>query len=1222
MSEDGVPELRFGYVDILTSHLIHGNKNSALITIKDIKRARGVRFANRVVDSAYSRISKDRMLSKYAKDRALLFFESRTYWKQGVMISSKKGVVSVSTMPGHLYITVPVLLAVVLIIAAPLVYEYTQPIAISELDITTDAASVAHIGKSFYVSYAVEPSNADTSDLDWNLTPSANVLECEKLSSGVRILLSPSFNESELTIICHSDKYKKSETLRVPVQNNLSIATYGSKTHVMPGEDFTVQSQVDSDIDLLIDWEFDSKQITTSEVNSVLSGKVNWDVDKKEIPITATISGTSISSTFVLEVDCFATIEGNLESSTVDAGGSETLSVKVMPSTYDYNMMRWSKDSSWVTLSGTGQEITATVSEFARTGDVAVVTAYASGLQQTFVITVGKDMGARLDVLGVSGNLGPDSQFTVAFSTNSSYIDTSSLTIESDQEGSVVSVLQKGSSATVRVLELVSKGAEFTVTAKLGKSVVSERTFTLSKGMVMAITGSSGNLEVGSTVDLDTHTEPYKSDYSVEWISSIASISIDAEGRFKVPLGIPEGVKFTVTAMIKNTGISARQDFEIVRGFDMSIAVSDGVYAGGEYEATAYSSIAIADMSKIVWKVVGKATVSGTGQNAIVKIDKWAATGDIIVLSATHLEAGMTVTEDMEVAIGSSINLSSNTTSAYTGDTVYLSSVVAPANNYGEPLWACSWGGATLTSSGDKAELRIDDIISESKTITVSVDYGGGHKKSIDVVVKATIISLTNLMEVKNGDVFSITSAVNIPGYDDQINWTIEGNTASVELENSVGKVVTGKVSLLAEGNTSFTIKASLPDTGVSKSATYVVKERTLTISGSSVSTISPGASFYIRAYGFEDLNDLAYEWTVESPGSMTGSDRNLCYVSISNRASLDDRISVSVSIVGTGFRALKDFQVNYDQYDGLTKLFINDDLKKMNSNLGGSYVLMNDLDLNGVTWSPIGYDNVSGSYSAFTGTFDGGSHQITNFKISQPSKDKDGNSYVGFISIIGNGGSVSNLTLSDVSLDMISVTRNFNDTIFAGILTGLNNGTINHVCINGSLTYNLSKEKTAEAINTGGIAGLSYGEVCGCASDVTLSAYASACVVGGVVGGVMSGSVSMCSFSGTAYGYAIDDYSHVSIVGGLVGFSGYAYSIYEGWFLGITGTHNYKFSVASSISITKCTMNGTVRVEGDNNLMAKYYSGAILGNLDQKFEPNIMSECSFTGGGKAIGNR
>ena len=71
------------------------------------------------------------------------------------------------------------------------------------------------------------------------------------------------------------------------------------------------------------------------------------------------------------------------------------------------------------------------------------------------------------------------------------------------------------------------------------------------------------------------------------------------------------------------------------------------------------------------------------------------------------------------------------------------------------------------------------------------------------------------------------------------------------------------------------------------------------------------------------------------------------------------------------------------------------EELAAINENLSGNYVLTADIDLAGAEWTPIGAYAPSGesaeeqeipaAETAFTGTFDGQGHTISNLVIDQP---------------------------------------------------------------------------------------------------------------------------------------------------------------------------------------------------------------------------------------------
>jgi hypothetical protein len=109
-------------------------------------------------------------------------------------------------------------------------------------------------------------------------------------------------------------------------------------------------------------------------------------------------------------------------------------------------------------------------------------------------------------------------------------------------------------------------------------------------------------------------------------------------------------------------------------------------------------------------------------------------------------------------------------------------------------------------------------------------------------------------------------------------------------------------------------------------------------------------------------------------------------------------------------------------------------DLDAVRNNLGGSYILMKDLDSttagyeelasptanSGKGWQPIGFGDV-----AFTGTFDGQGHEIRDLFISRPYE-----SFVGLFAVVDEGGIVRNIGVVDADVT---------GKLFVGGLVGVN---------------------------------------------------------------------------------------------------------------------------------------------------------------------------------------
>ena len=116
-----------------------------------------------------------------------------------------------------------------------------------------------------------------------------------------------------------------------------------------------------------------------------------------------------------------------------------------------------------------------------------------------------------------------------------------------------------------------------------------------------------------------------------------------------------------------------------------------------------------------------------------------------------------------------------------------------------------------------------------------------------------------------------------------------------------------------------------------------------------------------------------------------------------------------------------------------------------------GAVVLLNDIDMSGKTWTPIGnakHNSYNPDGNAFTGKFNGWGHSIRNIKLTPTySSEVDGNTYglFGFL----NGATVENLTIGAAEGDNSELTFKGNGILDAGVFAGVcRNSTIKN-CVN-----------------------------------------------------------------------------------------------------------------------------------------------------------------------------
>ena len=184
-------------------------------------------------------------------------------------------------------------------------------------------------------------------------------------------------------------------------------------------------------------------------------------------------------------------------------------------------------------------------------------------------------------------------------------------------------------------------------------------------------------------------------------------------------------------------------------------------------------------------------------------------------------------------------------------------------------------------------------------------------------------------------------------------------------------------------------------------------------------------------------------------------------------------------------------------QLAGLAKL-----VNEGTSFTGKTITLTADIDLNHIAWTPIG-NNMDGV--CFDGTFNGGGYTISNLKVSRANvatwteyRYKNTYNYAGLFGAVC--GTIQNLVLENCSVEVSDSANSRRGDVYAGVLAGVNFGTISNVSVSNS-TVNA----TAWLVSSAGAAvGSNVGTVTQCEADgVTVYALSEGWTAnaGGVVG-------------------------------------------------------------------------------------------------------------------------
>ena len=303
----------------------------------------------------------------------------------------------------------------------------------------------------------------------------------------------------------------------------------------------------------------------------------------------------------------------------------------------------------------------------------------------------------------------------------------------------------------------------------------------------------------------------------------------------------------------------------------------------------------------------------------------------------------------------------------------------------------------------------------------------------------------------------------------------------------------------------------------------------------------------------------------------------------------------------------------------------------------GLTFRLTRDIDMTGVTHTPIGWRDDRGAavqfFHPFAGTFDGNGYRIYNLEINSQVKSSSLFGYLtgtvknldvaGNISGVEEVGGIAGVTGIGASIESCS----FTGTITVGIPTGAEDSIKNPACYVGGLVgynsgCNISASTVSAAITVtagtgagtgsfvGGIAGVSYGKSvidnCAFSGSVTVNTpngTGGKCVAG-ILGGGNTYTVRNC--------YANGDICGGTYVGGitgdlLAGGSAYAVSVkncaavgsvsgksYAGGITGRTGHVGYLDNVFSAVRVTclgddPTTVGAVIGVKGGANTSLGY---------------------------------
>ncbi len=188
------------------------------------------------------------------------------------------------------------------------------------------------------------------------------------------------------------------------------------------------------------------------------------------------------------------------------------------------------------------------------------------------------------------------------------------------------------------------------------------------------------------------------------------------------------------------------------------------------------------------------------------------------------------------------------------------------------------------------------------------------------------------------------------------------------------------------------------------------------------------------------------------------------------------------------------------------------EELEAIHENLSGNFVLAADIDLGGMEWTPLGSFVQAGEEGeeaetpdmeyAFTGTFDGQGHTISNFTINQPEGWA-----LGLFGCIANT-EIGNFMVENAAAD---------GTVMVSAVVGYSYcSTVHDVTVDGAVITAHASEMSGEGMYGGVVAAGMMSTITGCSADADIIIPDNTANAGIVGGGLELTSVTDSSASGT----------------------------------------------------------------------------------------------------------
>ena len=682
-------------------------------------------------------------------------------------------------------------------------------------------------------------------------------------------------------------------------------------------------------------------------------------------------------------------------------------------------------------------------------GSYVTLTGQNGSVKGTDSVSSGKFTAGNFNIsfnkIDEHGNVSHEMQTVTIEVTSSDTVNSIIEKIKNQTKGSYVdeegNTVQTGLTAEIvnghLVIRQTQKGAEFDISVEAGSS-----NFTNYVGMTSNVSNTTSK-DAENSYLLGTTVVPNSG--FTEGSFTISTNKVSDDGK----TALFETISATIDVTASDTKESIAQKITDA-GIGLTASITaDGYFkieqnnAGADFDITIQAGATnFTEKAGLTSNVMNTGVLSpGSDVNQFTSM-----TGSTNVSGSTAVSAGSFMINGVTIQIDAgNINSAIQKINSYTDQTgvnAYLKdgNVVLQANKTGPDYTiyiesgtsdfasvagfiskAQSAATATVGKVGDKSTLTGAYNVSAGDAITGGTIKINGYQITLEDGTLSEAVNKINEYSAETGVTAAIkdgklvftntktgSHSINIEA--GSSNFTQVTGTAAFQTEGGIREILGGTKTTMTASKTGLSTSTAIESSVIYINGQKMQLSGTL---GSAMNTINGYSSFtgveaYLNSDGKFVLANTqtgakAINFTSESGNFSTviGGDTTTAQIGTSDTTTPIDAPEY--------IRMTKDEAINA----GYTVIESVSDLQKINDNLSGKYILMNDINLSGVDWTPLG---------EFKGTLDGNGYSIKNLTINTPDED-----YVGLFSKLNKA------TIKNLGIENANITGGNNVGVLAG---------------------------------------------------------------------------------------------------------------------------------------------------------------------------------------------